>query len=298
MFGDYGRYYDLLYADKDYAAEANYVAGLLARFGVSPCSMPSAPSSSLPSLGSSPLALCSALHAPCSRLLEFGSGTGRHGRLLVQHGYHVTGIERSEQMVAASGEQGGGSGEPRAKSSEQGAERGEFSCVLGDVRSTRVPGEFDAVISLFHVVSYQTGNEDVAAMFQNAARHLKPDGLFLFDVWYAPAVLAQQPQVRIKRVEDDAVHLTRIAEPTLHCDRNCVQVDYTLFIRNKRDNSIRSLAESHLMRYYSTPELQWIGQQQGLDLAHHEEWLTGYPPGSDTWGVCYVMRKQPVTPDT
>jgi len=32
VFNDYARYYDLLYRDKDYAAEAEYVAGLIQKF--------------------------------------------------------------------------------------------------------------------------------------------------------------------------------------------------------------------------------------------------------------------------
>jgi hypothetical protein len=32
VFADYARYYDLLYRDKDYAAEAEYVAGLIRKF--------------------------------------------------------------------------------------------------------------------------------------------------------------------------------------------------------------------------------------------------------------------------
>ena len=70
-FDAYSRYYDLLYRDKDYAAEVDYIDRLLQRHGVSG-----------------------------KDLLEFGSGTGKHGRLLAERGYRVTGIERSAEMVA------------------------------------------------------------------------------------------------------------------------------------------------------------------------------------------------------
>jgi hypothetical protein len=56
----YAAYYDLIYRDKDYAAEAEYVARLI-RSSV-----------------------------PASRaILELGSGTGRHGRLLAAMGFDV-----------------------------------------------------------------------------------------------------------------------------------------------------------------------------------------------------------------
>ena len=38
-----------------------------------------------------------------------------------------------------------------------------------------------------------------------------------------------------------------------------------------------------------------IAQDCGLDGAAAEEFLTGAPPGENTWGVCIVLRKIPVT---
>ena len=68
-------------------------------------------------------------------LLEFGSGTGRHGCLLTTHGYQVHGIELSKQMILASHKSKG------------------FSCQQGDITVTKVAGKFSAVLSLFHVIS-------------------------------------------------------------------------------------------------------------------------------------------------
>jgi len=268
VFGDYGLYYDLLYADKDYAAEAGYVAELLERLGTRPKS-----------------------------ILEFGCGTGRHALLLAEMGCDVTGIERSSEMVklaeARSAEREAKSGQRRAGSEEREAVgRGSFRCLLGDSRNIELRQTFDAVISLFHVVSYQTTDRDLTTTFQNAGRHVRPGGLFLFDVWYGPAVLSQRPAVRVKRMEDEQVHLTRIAEPTLLPDQNCVRVDYTLFAQQLTDGRIERCAESHLMRYFSTPEIRMLAERYAFDVACTEEWLTGAKPSTDTWGVCYVLRKR------
>ena len=175
---------------------------------------------------------------------------------------------------------------------DAGCETGSFRCLHGDIRATDLGQTFDAVISLFHVVSYQTGDEDLTATFQNAARHLRPDGLFLFDVWYGPAVLTQRPAVRVKRMENEQVHLTRIAEPTLLPNPNSVRVDYTLFVHQLTDGRIERCAESHLMRYFSTPEIRTLADRHGFDVACGEEWVTGAEPSTDTWGVCYVLRKR------
>ena len=70
---------------------------------------------------------------------------------------------------------------------------GSFDCDVGDIRSVRLGRRFDAVISLFHVMSYQILDSEVAAVLDTAACHLAPGGLLLFDVWHGPAVLFQGP---------------------------------------------------------------------------------------------------------
>ena len=42
------------------------------------------------------------------------------------------------------------------------------------------------MISLFHVMSYQTDNNDILSAFQSARNALNIGGIFIFDVWYGP----------------------------------------------------------------------------------------------------------------
>ncbi len=254
-FSDYSRYYDLLYADKDYDAEAAGVTALLDRFGSSP-----------------------------RRLLELGCGTGRHARCLADRGYHITGIERSDSMLHQA--------QQRAVAAEAGEGRsGSFTPLPGDARSVRLDVRFDAVLSLFHVVSYQTSADDVDGLFETVACHLEPGGLFVFDVWYGPAVLFLRPQVRVRRIEDDRISVVRIAEPALDENACRVDVDYTVFVTDRRTGTVEQLQERHRMRYFFRPELERIAAAHGLHIVHSEEWMTGKPPSQNTWGVCFVAAR-------
>jgi SAM-dependent methyltransferase len=244
VFNSYSRYYDLLYRDKNYVAEAEYIAELLERFGISG-----------------------------NRLLEFGSGTGKHGRLLAARGYEVTGIERSAAMVTQADASPG------------------FSCQQGDICTVQLQRSFDAVLSLFHVVSYQTSNDAVQAVFARAAEHLEADGLFVFDVWYSPAVYAQKPEVRVKRIADDAIEITRIAEPVLYPNENRVDVNYTILARDLASGATETITETHPMRHFSLPELDLLAKMNGFAVVGTEEFLTGCGPSEETWGVCFVMKR-------
>lgn len=254
VFSEYADYYDLLYQDKDYVGEANYIVALIRRF-----------------------------YTEARTILELGSGTGKHAQLLAGQGYTVLGVECSEEMlsrarslvaVSRSRLEGGGHVTP------------EF--VQGDIRTVRVEKQFDVAVSLFHVVSYQVTNEDLLAAFQTARVHVRKDGIFIFDVWYGPAVLTDRPVVRIKRVEDEQNVGTRLAEPVLRADRNMVDVNYHVFIRSKQTGAVHEVRERHEMRYLFVPEVEYLLGQAGFKLLHGEEWMTGRPAGVDTWGVCFV----------
>jgi len=139
-------------------------------------------------------------------------------------------------------------------------------------------------------ISYQTTNDDVTAAFQTARQHLNPGGIFIFDVWYGPAVLTERPAVRVKRMADDQTRITRLAEPVLHPNENRVDVNYHVFVRNRDTHAVTELDETHTMRYFFTPEIDRIATQTGFQCLHAGEWLTGKAIGFETWGVCFVLK--------
>lgn len=252
VFGNYAKYYDLLYKDKDYAKEVNYLSDLLLRF------RPSAKS-----------------------ILELGCGTGKHAQLLAENGFSVSGVDMSLEMLAKA--------ELRlADLPDDIAAKLNFS--QGDVRTFRNDKKFNAVISLFHVASYQSTNKDLTDYFTTARAHLDQGGIFIFDCWYGPAVLTERPESRIKHLENEDIIVERKAEPVLFPNENRVDVNYDIIITDKKTNSSENIKETHPMRYLFKPEIEFFMEQTGFELISCEEWLTGTAPGFDTWGVCCVGR--------
>jgi SAM-dependent methyltransferase len=252
VFTGYAHYYDLLYRDKDYLSETAFVFDLIQKF--------------------SPGA---------HTILELGCGTGGHALHLAKRGLVVHGVDMSLRMLE------------EAKKKVEMLPPGmgnNLSFSHGDVCNTRIEKRFDCTISLFHVVSYQTRNEDVAATFQTAKHHLNPGGIFIFDCWYGPAVLTTWPEVRVKRFEDDLYRIIRIAEPVMHPNENLVDVNYTVLITDKQKTTVEELKETHRMRYFFYPEIDMLCAQNGFEMVSAQEWMTGNMPGFNTWGVCFVVR--------
>jgi SAM-dependent methyltransferase len=252
VFQRYSTYYDLLYHDKDYRREVEYSVNTLR--GLDP---------------------------QIRDILEFGSGTGRHGRLLAQEGFRIHGVDNSDTMLAVA----------KAERSDGKTVSGSFEFQKGDIRTVRLPQVFDAVVSLFHVVSYQVSDKDVCGTFSNAARHLKSKGVFLFDVWHAPAVLRQRPIVRVKRAQDGNHSLIRIAEPALDTKTCTVDVRYTIILKSPNE-SATILEERHRMRYFSPADIDHFADKTGFEVLRSEEFLTRKVPSEETWGVLYLLRKK------
>ncbi|MBY0353710.1 methyltransferase domain-containing protein [Candidatus Babeliales bacterium] len=252
VFGAYAQYYDALYHDKNYQAETAYLDALIKKFAPQACS-----------------------------ILELGCGTGRHALELAQKGYAVHGIDISQEMLT----------QAQALRVANSAYEKQLSFSHADLRTVRLEKKFDVVASLFHVMSYQTTDCDLRAAFQTAAAHLNAGGLFIFDFWYGPAVLTQGSQVRVKRIETECVKVTRVAEPESQEAANCVNVNFTIFVHDKKDNTTTELHEKHAMRYLFKPEVEALFAQYGFECVAFEEWLTGKQQVSSSWGVCAVGRK-------
>jgi SAM-dependent methyltransferase len=257
VFGAYSQYYNLLYKDKDYVGEASYVRSLIEQ------------------------------HYPGARsVLDLGCGTGRHALLLAENGYRVMGVDRSSEMLAAA--QAQLTDAPPDLSARLASSGAAPEFVQGDVRSVRVGLRFDVVVSLFHVMSYQTSNADLKAAFVTAAEHLQPGGVFIFDCWYGPTVLRERPSARTRQLENEQISVTRNADPVSHPNEDLVDVNYHVVITDKRSGAVEELRETHRMRYLFTPEVELLLEMSGLQLTAASEFMSHKPLGFDTWSAVFV----------
>jgi SAM-dependent methyltransferase len=100
-----------------------------------------------------------------SPALELGIGTGRIALPLAARGVEVHGIDLSEAMVAKLREKGG-----------------DMPVAIGDFATTRVEGQFALVYVVFNTIMNVTTQDAQLAVFENAARHLRPGGTFVVEV--------------------------------------------------------------------------------------------------------------------
>jgi len=190
--------------------------------------------------------------SPIRTVLDLGCGTGGHALLLAERGYIVTGVDRSESMLL----------EARQKATARGA---DCDFVQGDIRDLDLERTYDTVVATFAVVSYQATNEDLEDTFLTARQHLEPGGLFVFDCWYGPAVLAQRPTSQYKDVERGTERILRYASPVLDISRHTVRVNYKV-LRLEGDQILGEIDESHLMRFLFPQEIEHYLNEHAFEL--------------------------------
>jgi SAM-dependent methyltransferase len=255
VFGKaYADQYDLLYGDKDYQAECNLLENVFQRYG----------------------------NEPVNKILDLGCGTGNHAIPLCQRGYQVVGVDRSTEMLSqaiAKVERLKTAGEAPAP---------EFH--LGDICRTDLHQQFDAVIMMFAVLGYQLTNENVNLALQTARRHLKPGGLFVFDVWYGPAVLSIRPSDRVKIVPIPNGKVIRVASGKLDTYHHISDVNYHIW-KLSEQRVLDESDETHQMRFFFPQELALFLSNNNLSLENIVEFGDLVkPPTEESWNVLVISR--------
>lgn len=236
----YSQYYDLLYAEKDYAGEFSYVYDLLKEHS----------------------------KIQIQSVLDIGCGTGKHLQEFQKQGLKIAGVDLSQSQLDLAKKALG------KESMLQCKRASEFS----------FDKKFDSIVSLFHVMSYQTTNDELERVFANVSEHLNIGGVFVFDFWHGAGVLSDPPTVRIKRLQSGDKQIIRLAEPVMQYEQNIVEVNYEIISGND------SFKETHKMRYLFEQELKLFAKLNGLEFLATHKWQTKESLG-DAWYGVSILRK-------
>lgn len=100
------------------------------------------------------------------RVLELGIGTGRVALPLARKGVEIHGVDSSEAMVERMRAKPGGS---------------DIPVTIGDFGEVPVEGSFDLVFIVFNTLFALGSQDEQITCFENVARRLSDDGLFLIE---------------------------------------------------------------------------------------------------------------------
>jgi SAM-dependent methyltransferase len=155
------RYYDALFAAKDYTGEIQRAVAL------------------------------ADVRKSGARILEIGAGTGNHTLACARLGHYVVGVEIDPRMVAVAQQK-------RDGLPAELAERIRY--FHGRVEDLPVEG-FELALALFNVINYIDTLGALESLLAAVARRIQPGAPFLFDAWNGVAALLDPPREKRTTVE-------------------------------------------------------------------------------------------------
>ncbi len=216
-------------------------------------------------------------HKKPKNLLEFGCGTGNHSNLLSKLNLDVLGIDKSPFMLNIAKKKYG--------------KNTKLKFLKSDINKLKIKKRFDIVSALFHILSYQIQEEKIEKFFINSHRHLKKNGILIFDFWYKPAVLNLRPAIKVKFATDKKYEIYRITHPKWNKSQDIINIGYELLIFNKKNKKAKTIKEIHRMKYFDLEKIKKYLITYKFKLLEGLEIISNKKISPNTWGALVVAKK-------
>lgn len=157
---------------------------------------------------------------------------------------------------------------------------------VGDMRSVRLGSTFDAVI-VHDAIDYMLTEDDLRAVFQTAAAHLQPGGVFIAAPdWFTETLLDQQ--VSCSTANDGETELVMIEFARPPRDPSCTICE-TAFLFVITDTS-GTRVEADLHRRGLFPLATWLGLLDETGFRPEQMPYPVHEDGHDAWLLIGVLR--------
>ena len=70
-----------------------------------------------------------------------------------------------------------------------------------------------------------------------------------------------------------------------------MDVNYEIFIRDKKTSKLTERRELHQMRFLFDTELEMICKKAGLEIIEKYKWMNGSQPDFNSWNAVWIVRK-------
>lgn len=236
--------YDRLMEDVDYKGWVKYIENIFERYNIKP-----------------------------QYMVELACGTGNVTNLLAQKGYHLIGVDISEDMLTIA--------QDKAARMEK-----EVIYLNQDMRDLELPTELDVILCVCDGFNYILKEEDLENIFKLVHYYLKDSGLFIFDL----SSYYKLSQVLGKNTyAENLDEVSYIWENDFNEKNNICDFDLTLFI--KEGQAYRKYVESHRQRAYRSQEIENMLQQASFKKIQCFDAFTFSQPKEESERIYFVCEK-------
>jgi SAM-dependent methyltransferase len=210
-------------------------------------------------------------------VLDVGCGTARHLELMATAGVEVTGVDRSPGMVELAAERLAGFGS-RAR------------VVESDMATLELGRTYDAVTMMSWVIGYNVTDADLFATLAVVRRHLRPEGLLVFDVLDGSTLIRSGARGGFNVIEDGDAQFLRASTGVIHHAEQIYEIGTRMWLF-EGDQVRTSAEETQLIRYFLPKEIELVLDTAGFTLLGSEPLAgTQVGPGRE-WSRLFWARR-------
>ncbi|MBD8134990.1 methyltransferase domain-containing protein [Peribacillus frigoritolerans] len=209
------------------------------------------------------------------KVLDLACGTGEMTVELAQHGFEVTGVDLSDEMLLVANE----------KAVKLGLSIPLFQQNMAELEGL---GQFDCVTIFCDSLNYLRDEEDIVKTFSRVHEHLKDGGLFMFDI---------HSLYKMEEIFSDHTFAVNGEEVSYIWDcfpgeePYSVEHDLSFFVRDDESGLYDRFDELHYQRTYPVEQYKKWLEQAGFTVSEILADLEEAPLVTETERILFVASK-------
>jgi len=204
-------------------------------------------------------------------VLDLACGTGTMLIEFSKRGYEVAGLDRSSEMLFVA-----------KKKARQNKQR--FKLYEEDFENFLLPDSYDLILCLYDSLNYVSGLTALTNVFYNVYKHLKTDGLFIFDLvtWrkFKSGVYAES--------RDNFAYIWEIKMDKV---RKRVKIQADFFIKLEK-NIYKKVRETHIKKIFTKKEVKKGLYASGLKFCADYDAYTLNSEVRNSERIFFVAKKE------
>ncbi len=151
---------------------------------------------------------------------------------------------------------------------------------------------FDSILCLFDSIGYVNSNQNILKVLRNVHQNLRQNGLFIFEIWNAGAMLRSYEPVRVRFWKTTDGKIVRKSETRIRYAEQLADVSYTISVYDKKNKLVRTIKETQTNRYFLVQEMNAYLSMSGFEAL---EWFDGYSRkkvNENSWHILCVAKRK------
>lgn len=214
-------------------------------------------------------------NGPMESVIDLGCGTGGASLPLAARGLDVIGVDISPEMLA----------EADHKAHQAGV---SLRLACQDMTVLDLGIEADCILSLCDSLNYLTEDGQLETAFARVAAHLKPGGLFLFDLNTEYKFREILGDNIFASAEEDAAY---IWENSYDGETKINEYDVSFFIEDEESGLYERVREYHYERAYSVEEVTRALEENGMIPVAVCDGYRFAPPTEESERLFFAARR-------